>query len=310
MNSAHCLWKAKHCLMGLAGFSMTDISEDAAQKYRIPVIEQMVEVFALLERTPEGATIRDVVKAVRLSRTTVYRMLNTLSAYDFVHRSPAGSYTLGRRLLTLAAHVAPTVASYDLLAIAQPHLNKISELLGEGSKLTVPSGDNILVVASAQGHGQYALSATAGQRLPFHAGAAGKILLAFSLQEDIERRLTKLERFTNQTITDPKQMLEELAQIRKRNWARDMGEQMSGVHAIAAPVRDHQDTVIAAVSVPFVTGVDEKRVADIKQAVIAAAQSITNDIRSATPAAPAVGLATEKPAPKRSAQKTVAKPKQ
>jgi transcriptional regulator of acetoin/glycerol metabolism len=89
-----------------------------------------------------------------------------------------------------------------------------------------------------------------------------------------------------------------------------MGEQMSGVHAIAAPVRDHQDTVIAAVSVPFVTGVDEKRVADIKQAVIAAAQSITNDIRSATPTAPAAGLATEKPAPKHSAQKTVAKPKQ
>src|SRR6478609_6792834 len=89
VNSMHCLWKAKHCLMGFAGFSMTDISEDAAQKYRIPVIEQMVEVFALLERTPEGATIRDVVKAVKLSRTTVYRMLNTLSAYDFVHRSPA-----------------------------------------------------------------------------------------------------------------------------------------------------------------------------------------------------------------------------
>ena len=152
MNSTHCLWKAKHCPDGPGRIFMTDISEDAAQKYRIPVIEQMVEVFALLERTPEGATIRDVVKAVKVSRTTVYRMLNTLSAYDFVHRSPAGSYTLGRRLLTLAAHVAPTVASYDLLAIAQPHLNKISELLGEGSKLTVPSGDNILVVASAQGH--------------------------------------------------------------------------------------------------------------------------------------------------------------
>jgi IclR family transcriptional regulator, acetate operon repressor len=288
---------------------MTDISEDASQKYRIPVIEQMVEVFALLERTPEGATIRDVVKAVKLSRTTVYRMLNTLSAYDFVHRSPAGTYTLGRRLLTLAAHVAPTVASYDLLAIAQPHLNKISEFLGEGSKLTVPSGDNILVVASAQGHGQYALSATAGQRLPFHAGAAGKILLAFSLHEDIERRLTKLERYTNQTITDPKRMLEELALIRKQNWARDMGEQMSGVHAIAAPVRDHQDTVIAAVSVPFVTGVDEKRVADIKRAVTTAAQSITSDIRSATPEVVPIDLVAATSTNKRANPKTPAKPK-
>ncbi len=62
------------------GFRMAEISEEASQKYRIPVIERMVDVFALLERTPEGATIREVVKAVKLSRTTVYRMLNTLSA--------------------------------------------------------------------------------------------------------------------------------------------------------------------------------------------------------------------------------------
>ena len=89
-----------------------------------------------------------------------------------------------------------------------------------------------------------------------------------------------------------------------------MGEQMSGVHAIAAPVRDHQDTVIAAVSVPFVTGVDEKRIADIRQAVIAAAQSITNDIRSATPHMASEELADEKPAPKRANQKTATRPKQ
>ncbi|TCR87838.1 IclR family transcriptional regulator [Rhizobium sp. BK376] len=270
---------------------MNEISEDASQKYRIPVIEQMVEVFALLERTPEGATIRDVVKAVKLSRTTVYRMLNTLSAYDFVHRSPAGSYTLGRRLLTLAAHVAPNVASYDLLAIAQPHLNRISELTGEGSKLTVPSGDNILVVAAAQGHGQYALTAAAGQRLPFHAGAAGKVLLAFSAQEDIDRRLTKLERFTSQTISDPDRMLEELEHIRATGWARDMGEQMSGVHAIAAPVRDYENTVIAAVSVPFVAGVDEKRIEEIRRAVLSTAEAITKEIGLAKPSALALDAA-------------------
>jgi DNA-binding IclR family transcriptional regulator len=271
---------------------MNEISEDAAQKYRIPVIEQMVEVFALLERTPEGATIRDVVKAVKLSRTTVYRMLNTLSAYDFVHRSPAGSYTLGRRLLTLAAHVAPNVASYDLLAIAQPYLNKIAELTGEGSKLTVPSGDNILVVAVAQGHGQYALTAAAGQRLPFHAGAAGKVLLAFASQEDIDRRLTKLERFTSQTISDPILMVEELEHIRATGWSRDMGEQMSGVHAIAAPVRDYENVVIAAVSVPFVAGVDEIRIAEIKRTVLATAEAITREIALARPPVLAVEAAT------------------
>lgn len=268
---------------------MNEISEDASQKYRIPVIEQMVEVFALLERTPEGSTIRDIVKAVKLSRTTVYRMLNTLSAHDFVHRSPTGSYTLGRRLLTLAAHVAPSVASYDLLAISQPYLNRISEVTGEGSKLSVPSGDSVLVVAAAQGRGQYALTTSAGQRLPFHAGAAGKVLLAFAAQEDIARQLTKLESFTSFTISDPRRMLEELEKIRSTGWARDMGEQMSGVHAVAAPVRDYDDKVIAAVSVPFVAGVDERRFEEIRRIVLSTADAITSEIAQAKPAVVSVG---------------------
>ncbi|MDL2403605.1 IclR family transcriptional regulator [Rhizobium mayense] len=269
---------------------MADISEEASQKYRIPVIERMVDVFALLERTPEGATIREIVKAVKLSRTTVYRMLNTLSAHDFVHRSPTGTYTLGRRLLTLAAHVAPNVASYDLLAIAQPHLNQMSDVTGEGGKLTVLSGDEILVVAASQGRGQYALTASAGQRLPIHAGAAGKILLAFSPQEDIERRLTKLEALTNQTISDPARMLEELALIRERDWARDTGEQMVGVHAFAAPVRDASNAVIAAVSIPFVAGVEERRVEEIRRTVIATARTISKDVAGASKDEPAADI--------------------
>lgn len=291
----HCLLNAEHRLIRPTGFRMHEISEDAAQKYRIPVIEQMVEVFALLERTPEGATIRDVVKAVKLSRTTVYRMLNTLSAHDFVHRSPTGSYTLGRRLLTLAAHVAPSVASYDLLAISQPYLNRISEVTGEGSKLTVPSGDNVLVVAAAQGRGQYALTASAGQRLPFHAGAAGKVLLAFAAQEDIARQLTKLESFTSFTISDPHRMLKELENIRAAGWARDMGEQMSGVHAIAAPIRDYQEKVVAAVSVPFVAGVDERRIEEIRRVVLSTADAITREIAQAKPAVVSVEAAAVNP---------------
>jgi DNA-binding IclR family transcriptional regulator len=264
------------------------ISEEASQKYRIPVIEQMIEVFALLERTPEGASIREVVRAVKLSRTTVYRMLNTLSAHDFVNRSPTGTYTLGRRLLTLAAHVAPNVASYDLLAITQPHLNRMSDLTGEGSKLTVLSGDNVLVVAAAQGHGQYALTALAGQRLPIHAGAAGKILLAFSSQEDIDRHLMKLEVFTSHTISDPTRMLEELALIREQGWSRDMGEQMSGVHAIAAPVYDAAGAVIAAISIPFVAGISEQRIEEIRRVVLSTAKAISADIAAATaPSMPA-----------------------
>jgi DNA-binding IclR family transcriptional regulator len=239
----------------------------------------MVEVFGLLERSPNGVTIGEVVDLIGLSRTTVYRMLNTLSAHDFVMRSPEGAYRLGQRLLTLAARVAPRTAGYDLLVVAQPHLERLSEATRQGSKVSVMAGDEVLVVAAAQGNGQYALTTSPGQRLPVHAGAAGKMLLAHLPRPEIDVRLCgKLAVLTAKTIAEPKRMRAELARIRQRGWSYDQGEQMSGVHAIAAPVRDGSNDVVAALSVPFVAGVEPEQVDEIKRLVVAAAQAISAEI--------------------------------
>ena len=256
---------------------------DAARKHRIPVIERMAEVFALLERTPQGATTREVAAMTGLSRTTVYRMLNTLNAHDFVSRSLTGDYKLGRRLLTLAARVPPQASGYDLLVIAQPYLERLSEATGQGSKLSILAGGEILVVAAAQGAGQYALTTSPGQRLPIHAGAAGKALLAYLPRNDIEQRLSgRLMALTATTIVERKGMLAELAGIRRRGWSSDEGEQMSGVHAIAAPIRDRSNAVIAALSVPFVAGVEQARVDEIRRLVLAAAEAISAEIKRAS----------------------------
>ena len=145
---------------------------DAALKHRIPVIDRMMEVLAQLERRESGATIRDLVAALKLPRTTVYRILNTLQLHDMVRRDESGAYQLGTRLLGLAAHVATGASSVDLVAVAQPFLDKLSKDIGEGTKLSVLDKDMTLVLAAAQGRRDYALSITPGQRLPSHAGAA------------------------------------------------------------------------------------------------------------------------------------------
>src|SRR5260370_23901566 len=80
--------------------TMIDVtSEQAMAKHRIPVIDRMMDVLFLLEKRTGGATIRDLVDLLRLPRTTVYRILNTLQFHDVVRRSGDGSYRLGPRLL-------------------------------------------------------------------------------------------------------------------------------------------------------------------------------------------------------------------
>ena len=256
--------------MAVTGFA------DAAMKHRIPVIDRMMEVLAQLERREGGATIRDLVTALKLPRTTIYRILNTLQLHDMVRRDDAGAYSLGSRLLTLASHVSSGAGQVDLAAIAQPIMDRLSTEIGEASKLTVIDKDGTLVLASASARREYALSVTPGQRLAAHAGAAGKLLLAFMPEAERKDWLSRpMAAFTPRTLTDPKRLAAELTRIRRLGWSQDKGEGLASVLAYAAPIFDSRNQMIAALSIPFLAGTEASRMEDIRLAAIAAAKQIS-----------------------------------
>ena len=249
---------------------------DAAMKHRIPVIDRMMDVLAQLERRESGATIRDLVTALKLPRTTIYRILNTLQLHDMVHRDDGGAYSLGSRLLTLASHVAIGAGQVDLAAIAQPIMDQLADDIGEASKLTVIDKDGTLVLATASARREYALSVNPGQRLTAHAGAAGKLLLAYMPEADRKAWLNRpLQSFTPRTLTDPKRLASELTRIRRLGWSQDRGEGVSSVHAFAAPIFDSRNQMVAALSIPFLAGAPPDRMESIRLAAIAAAKDIS-----------------------------------
>jgi len=261
---------------------MDTLAADAALKHRIPVIDRMMEVLGELEAREAGATISDLVAKLDLPRTTIYRILNSLQLHDMVRRNEAGAYHLGRRLLGLASHVAAASGPLDLVPFATPVLEHLSATLGEASKLTVIDGDRVLVIAAAQGRRAYALSVAPGQRMAAHAGAAGKLLLAHLPEPMLAQWLSRpLEAVTPKTITDPRRLRIELARIRRQGWALDKGENGVSILAFAAPVIDHNDKVVAAISVPFLLGAEPGRMDEIRCATITAAQALSAAIGAA-----------------------------
>lgn len=252
---------------------------EALARHRVPVIDRMMEIFFLLEQQSNGATIRDLVDRLDLPRSTVYRILNTLQLHEMVRRSGDGSYRLGPRLLTLASRAVGDDRFHDLVSLSQPHLQRLVSETGEGCKISIISGDEILVVAAVEGKRDYALSIVPGQRLPLHAGAAGKVLLAYLPQaEQTERLKGTLARYTAKTQTDAKRLSAELARIRRQGWAYDKGEYSPSIQAFAAPIRDSEGKVIAALSAPYLAGTKTAEIEKIKAATIAGASAITADL--------------------------------
>lgn len=255
-----------------------DFNDDAAQKHRVPAIDKMMEVLVHLERKP-GATISDIVAGLAVPRTTIYRVLNSLQLHDMVRRDSAGAYFLGRRLLSLAAHVGPGSLDVDLISLAQPHLDRLANMLGEGVKLSIIDDAGILVLAAVQGRKEYALSVAPGQRMPIHAGAASKILLAHLPPDKLQAWLARpLASFSSKTITDPRRLEVELAKIRKQGWAQDKGENAPSILAFAAPVFDAGGINVAAISVPFLAGTPADRMTMIRLAVMDAARTMSESM--------------------------------
>jgi DNA-binding IclR family transcriptional regulator len=248
----------------------------AASKHMIPIIDKMMDVLAQMERHANGLTIRELTDTLSMPRTTIYRILNTLQHHEIVRRSDDGIYHLGRRLLSLAARTSTRFGEANLASTSQPFLDRLAAELGEGIKLSVLDRDEALVLAAAQGRREYALTVAAGQRMPLHSGAAGKMLLANLPQETIDYWLDNpLPAYTTKTITDPQKLRTELSRIRRNGWSEDRGEAGASIEAFAAPVKLHDGTVAAALSVPYLAGASADRMEDIRLAVVRSADLIS-----------------------------------
>jgi IclR family acetate operon transcriptional repressor len=263
---------------------MSETSETPGTKRRegnqVPVIERMLDMLEIIERRPGGTSIRELSEFLNLARSTVYRVLNTLEARDIVKRSFSGSYVLGPRLLSFAANVV-TGHDSDLVELANTHLERLSHATGEASKLSVLDGDGVLVIAVAHSSGEYGLTVKPGRRLPLHAGAASRVLLAHMDGADIARILNgPLPRYTIKTLCDPEEIGKSLAQIRRAGSTLDDGEYSAGVMAVAAPVHDRHNKVVAAISIPFLHTQDEARVEKLRTAVSTAAKLVSAELRA------------------------------
>jgi DNA-binding IclR family transcriptional regulator len=267
------------------------VADDPASRHRIPAIDRMMDVLDVLLQRPGGATLKDLVEAVHVPRSTIYRILNSLETHEVVRHAPGGLYRLGPRLLQFSAGLATEASGYDLATLATPHLQRLSRTTGESSRVAVLDKGQTLVLATAQGTREFSLTAVAGQHLPVHAGAASKVLLAgLSKAERAAVLEGALTIYTGQTIVDAAKLERECDKIARQGWSEDRGEFSPNVNAFGAPVHDHTNRVIAAISVTFLAGKTDAERDAIRLHVIAGAEAISAEILALAPAAPIAGM--------------------
>jgi len=192
--------------------------------------------------------ISEVAKALGIHRSIAYRLLVTLQRRGFLTRSEkSGRFRLGIKIVELANIV---LANIDLRRIAHPLLVRLAQEAEESAFLTVVDNNESVCLDVVESRLPVRVTLTIGGRYPLYAGASNKVLLAYQPPEKVEAIIAQgLQPITPHTITDPERLRQDLAAIRQQGWAYSVGELTPEVAAIAVPIKDSNDGLVAALSI-------------------------------------------------------------
>ena len=184
----------------------------------------------------DGLTPSDLGRRLGLAPSTVHRLLGALAARRLAEADPLtqlwgigpGAFRLGAAFLRRGG----------LADRARPVLARLAEASGETAVLAVADGESALVVAEAPGASSLRAVLPPGTRLPYHASAAGKALIAHLPLSQVRALLGRapLPALTPRSLTDQGELTADLATLRHGGWLTERGESALGQNGIAAPV--------------------------------------------------------------------------
>jgi IclR family transcriptional regulator, pca regulon regulatory protein len=142
--------------------------------------------------------------------------------------------------------------SMEIRAVTRTKLEELALASRGSAALSVLSGDGVVFVARASARTEpLRLEAQVGTRMPAHATAMGKVLLA-GLGPEQRRAFFQrhtLQRVTEFTVLDPQLLLQQIEAVGARGHATVESEMTPGVNAIAVPVHDGAGRVVAALNI-------------------------------------------------------------
>ena len=235
------------------------------EKNAVQSVERTFMILETLSETPSGLPLMELSQKVGLHKSTVHRLLASLSSLGYVTRDPeSGHYKLTLRFFELGSRI---VNDMDLLTLARPHLDQLSQLTQEAVHLVVQDGTDIVYIYKVDtNNNTIRLSSRVGLRSPMYCTAVGKSILSTLPREEVEKiwQNTQVKAFTPNTIVELPALLEQLEQVRRDGYAMDNEENELGVRCIGAPLLGLGGKAIGAVSVSApLSRMDDQRVAQL-----------------------------------------------
>ncbi|WP_217208110.1 IclR family transcriptional regulator [Streptomyces sp. AC550_RSS872] len=224
-----------------------DTETSNSQAGGVQSVDRAISVMEILAQRGE-AGVSEVAAEIDVHKSTAFRLLGALEARGLVEQAgERGKYRLGFGIVRLAGAVTGRI---DITQQGRPICERLAEELGETVNIAVMQEHYAINLYQVRGPGAITAHNWVGQLTPLHATSSGKILLAYMPSKARAALLSEagLKKVTPRTITAKTKLEKNLAETRERSYSITLEELEVGLHAMAAPVRNRDGDVIAALS--------------------------------------------------------------
>lgn len=215
---------------------------------RLSSVQTAVRLLKTFSAGEAEIGVTTLAKRLGVAKSTVYRLASTLVAEGLLEQNRENEkYRLGIGLFGLGALVRQRM---NVSNEARPHIFALREATNETVRLAILDGAEIMFVYDLESTQAIRMRANLGDRKPAFCSSEGRAMLAFQDEAAIEQILGGgLQPRTPRTETDPAQLRKALARVRKTGYAIEDEQSEAGMRSLAAPIRDAEGRVVAAVGI-------------------------------------------------------------
>jgi len=209
-----------------------------------------IDILQILSTTREGYTLAELSSILDSPKSSVFDIMKTLVYKNMVYedtQSGITKYKIGLQSFLIGNSY---IHNIDYVQIAKNDLISFANKMQATTFMAVLDDNMVTYIYKYESEHSIITTANIGTRRSIHSAALGKAMIAF-MSEDEQREAianTQFTSYTSYTITDVHQYLKELEEVRLHGYAKDDRENALQQIAAAAPLFNHENKVVAAIS--------------------------------------------------------------
>lgn len=215
----------------------------------VPAVDRALTVIECLAESKGGFTVSDISRTLGLPKSSLHVILSTLERRGYLQKNIyTNKYHFGLKLVSLSR---TAFNGLGLREEAKPFLQALAKKTGLTVHLAVLERNEAVIIEKVETPGLIKVATWIGRRLDANCTAAGKALIAYLPEEELERQtLGKgLAKHNHKTICSIGRIKEEISKVRKLGYAFDNEEDEIGLRCLGAPIFGSSEEAVAAISV-------------------------------------------------------------